>query len=125
MADVSAGDRLALDDQFFGLDSRAIAPDRSRRRRCCVRPAPDASGDRQGIVGLPGFHRQRALQRLGDIKASPQIGMLFMDFERRRRARVNGTAGIVAADGEIRDSLPMAQAAVRVSVEPPPQASGR
>jgi hypothetical protein len=43
--------------------------------------------------------------------------MLFMDFARQRRVRINGTATILEANEEIREVWPMAQGAVLVTVE--------
>ncbi|MEH3146676.1 MAG: pyridoxamine 5'-phosphate oxidase family protein [Methylobacterium frigidaeris] len=66
---------------------------------------------------FPDFSGNGLYNSLGNIVSNPQIGMLFVDFERRRRARVNGRAAVVAADPEIRAIWPLAQAAVLVNVE--------
>jgi len=62
--------------------------------------------------GLPGFVRvidERSLafpdydgngmyRSLGNVLVNAQVGLLFMDFERPKRLRVNGTASVSAED---------------------------
>lgn len=66
---------------------------------------------------FPDFSGNGLYNSLGNIRVNPHIGMLFIDFERRRRARVNGVAQITAANEEVRSVWPTAQAAVLVTVE--------
>lgn len=66
---------------------------------------------------FPDYPGNGLYNSLGNVAVNPHIGMLFMDFDRQRRARVNGRAEIVAADAEIRRLWPLAQAAVWVTVE--------
>lgn len=66
---------------------------------------------------FPDFSGNGLYNSLGNILTNPHIGMLFVDFEHRRRARINGTAQIREADDDIRAVWPMAQAAVLVAVE--------
>lgn len=68
-------------------------------------------------LAFPDYAGNGLYNSLGNILANPHIGMLFMDFDRQRRARVNGCAEIRAADAEIRSVWPLAQAAVFVTVE--------
>ncbi len=70
-----------------------------------------------GRLIFPDFSGNGLYNSLGNIRVNPHIGMLFMDFERRRRARINGSAQIMAANDEIRSIWPTAQAAVLVTVE--------
>lgn len=65
-------------------------------------------------LAFPDFRGNGLFQSLGNLCVNPQIGMLFMDFHRQQRARVNGTARIVAPD---RDIWPGAQAMVEVAVQ--------
>lgn len=66
---------------------------------------------------FPDFPGNGLYNSLGNIATNPHIGMLFIDFTRQRRARVNGTAEVIAATPEIREVWPQAQAAVLVTVE--------
>lgn len=66
---------------------------------------------------FPDFSGNGLYHSLGNMRVNPHIGMLFIDFERRRRARVNGVAQIITANDEIKAIWPMAQAAVLVTVE--------
>ena len=78
--------------------------------------------------GLPGFVRvidDRTLafpdydgngmyRSLGNVTINPSVGLLFMDFERPRRLRVNGNA-IVSADDPLLPEFPGAVFIVRVT----------
>ena len=80
--------------------------------------------------GLPGFVRlvdERTLafpsydgngmfRSLGNVLANPQVGLLFLDFERPRRLRVNGTAS-ASADDPLMGEFEGAQLMVRVRAE--------
>jgi hypothetical protein len=50
----------------------------------------------------------------GNVLVNPGVGMLFLDFERPRRLRVNGTA-VVATDDPLCAAFPGAVFIVRVS----------
>lgn len=71
----------------------------------------------QSRLAFPDYLGNGLYNSLRNILANPHIGMLFIDFERQRRARVNGTAEIRRADAEVREIWPLAQAAVFVTVE--------
>lgn len=80
--------------------------------------------------GLPGFVRvvdDRTLafpdydgngmyRSWGNLLVNPQVGLLFVDFERQRRMRVNGSARI-EADDPLRATYPGSVFIVRVSAE--------
>lgn len=66
---------------------------------------------------FPDFSGNGLYQSLGNIQQNPHIGLLFMDFDHQRRARVNGRAEITPADVVVRQWWPQAQAAVWVTVE--------
>lgn len=92
----------------------------------------DASGapDCSYKGGLPGFVRvldrhtlafpdydgNGMFRSLGNVTANPQVGLLFVDFERGRRLRVNGTATVSAADPLLAE-YPGAQQIVRVQAQ--------
>lgn len=80
--------------------------------------------------GLPGFVRvldERTLivpdydgngmyRTWGNVLVNPKVGLLFVDFERPKRLRVNGTAQ-VSADDPLRGEYPGAVFIVRVTAE--------
>lgn len=66
---------------------------------------------------FPDFSGNGLYNSLGNITVNPHIGLLFIDFEHCRRARVNGVAQILAVNDKIRRMWPTAQAAVLVTVE--------
>ena len=72
--------------------------------------------DPQTLI-FPDYAGNGTYQSLGNIHQNPHIGMLFMDFERQRRFRINGRAEVRDADDAIRAIWPGAQAYVRVSIE--------
>ena len=53
---------------------------------------------------------------LGNLQVNPGVGMLFIDFEKPKRLRVNGTAQI-DFDDPLVDSFEGAQLVVRVKAE--------
>lgn len=80
--------------------------------------------------GLPGFVRvfddktllfpdydgNGSFMSLGNLTVNPNIGMIFIDFERQRRLRVNGRAEM-SNDPDIVSSFPGAERVVRVTVD--------
>jgi predicted pyridoxine 5'-phosphate oxidase superfamily flavin-nucleotide-binding protein len=95
-----------------------------------------ASADAQGRPdcsykgGLPGFVRVLDGRTLafpdydgngmyrswGNVGVNPQVGLLFIDFEKPRRLRVNGSARI-SADDELMAQFPGAVFIVRVTAD--------
>lgn len=66
-----------------------------------------------GEIAFPSYDGNGMFLSLGNIQASPQVGLLFIDFERPRRLRVQGTARIVEAD-PLLASYPGAHLLVRI-----------
>lgn len=66
---------------------------------------------------FPDFPGNGLYNSLGNIRVNPHVGMLFMDFERQRRVRLNGRAEIRAPKETERRTWPAAQAVVEVTVE--------
>lgn len=80
--------------------------------------------------GMPGFVRvvdERTLafpdydgngmyRSWGNVRVNPHVGLLFIDFEKPKRLRVNGTATI-AADDPLCAAFPGAVFVVRVAAE--------
>ncbi len=66
---------------------------------------------------FPDFSGNRLYNSLGNLLVNPHIGMLFVDFANRSRARVNGAAEIIEDRRAYEDIWPMAQRYVRVTVQ--------
>ena len=85
---------------------------------------PDAShkGGPPGFVrvtgpselAFPDYDGNGMFKSLGNIAVNPHVGLLFIDFERPRRLRVNGTA-TVSRDDPLMASTVGAQLIVRVT----------
>ena len=63
---------------------------------------------------FPSYDGNGMYKSLGNIRANPGVGLLFMSFEQPKRLRVNGTA-TVAADDPLMREFPGAQLMVRVT----------
>ncbi len=64
-------------------------------------------------VGFPNYDGNGMYLSTGNVLANPNVGMLFISFERGRRLRLNGVASI-EEDDELMESYPEAQFIVRV-----------
>jgi predicted pyridoxine 5'-phosphate oxidase superfamily flavin-nucleotide-binding protein len=66
-----------------------------------------------GTLAFPSYDGNGMFKSLGNVMQNPRVGLLFMDFERPRRLRVNGSASIDFED-PLRSSFAGAQLVVRV-----------
>jgi len=64
-------------------------------------------------LAFPCYDGNGMFLSMGNVMVNPQVGMLFIDFERGHRMRVNGTATIVDDDPLLAE-YPEAQFVVRV-----------
>jgi uncharacterized protein len=64
-------------------------------------------------VAFPNYDGNGMYLSTGNVLANPNVGMLFISFERGRRLRLNGVASI-EEDDELMESYPEAQFVVRV-----------
>jgi uncharacterized protein len=64
----------------------------------------------------PDYDGNGQFRSLGNVLVNPHVGLLFVDFQRPRRLRVNGTASIRADDPLLSECVG-AQMIVRVAVE--------
>ncbi len=65
---------------------------------------------------FPDYNGNGSYMSLGNLLINPRIGMLFIDFERQRRLRVNGCAEIIE-DPEAVSQFEGAERVVKVTVE--------
>ncbi|MDX8400426.1 MAG: pyridoxamine 5'-phosphate oxidase family protein [Gallionellaceae bacterium] len=66
---------------------------------------------------FPDFSGNHLYNSLGNIIANANIGMLFVDFQNRSRARVNGTAEIIEDKNAFSKIWPSAKRYIKVGVE--------
>lgn len=69
----------------------------------------------EATLAFPSYDGNGMFYSMGNIKGNQQIGMLFTDFERPYRLRIQGTATIDDKDPLLRESFE-AQLIVRVTV---------
>jgi uncharacterized protein len=67
-------------------------------------------------LAFPSYDGNGMFKSLGNIRSNPAVGILFIDFERGNRLRVNGKAALNLEDA-LKGEWPGAQAIVRVRAE--------
>ena len=67
-------------------------------------------------LAFPSYDGNGMFKSAGNLLANPRVGMLFMDFEKPKRLRVNGTASIDFSD-PLLGGFEGAQLVVRVHAE--------
>jgi uncharacterized protein len=67
-------------------------------------------------LAFPNYDGNGMYLSMGNVAMNPSVGLLFIDFERQRRMRVDGTAAIVSSD-ELLALYPEAQFVVRVTAQ--------
>ena len=65
-------------------------------------------------LAFPDYDGNGMFKGLGNVMVNPNVGLLFIDFARPRRLRVNGTARVIQ-DDPLMASTPGAQLIVRVT----------
>jgi predicted pyridoxine 5'-phosphate oxidase superfamily flavin-nucleotide-binding protein len=66
-------------------------------------------------IAFPNYDGNGMYLSMGNVLVNPEVGLLFVAFERQRRLRLNGTASIDESD-ELLERYPEAQFVVRVRV---------
>lgn len=67
-------------------------------------------------LAFPGYDGNGMFRSAGNVRVNPAVGLLFIDFERPSRLRVNGVATL-ALDDPLVASFPGAQWVIRVRAE--------
>ncbi|WP_434063950.1 pyridoxamine 5'-phosphate oxidase family protein [Roseateles violae] len=70
----------------------------------------------ESTLAIPDYDGNGMYRSWGNLLVNPRVGLLFPDFERQQRLRVNGVASI-RADDELLAQCPGAVFIVRVSAE--------
>jgi uncharacterized protein len=111
---IDAGDRAFIEslDMFF------LATADADGRPNCSYKGGDPGFVRvldERTVAFPDYDGNGMFLSLGNALVNPEVGLLLVSFERRRRLRLNGTASVDRAD-PLLASWPEARAVVRVRV---------
>jgi uncharacterized protein len=64
-------------------------------------------------IAFPGYDGNGMFKSFGNVLVNPEVGLLFISFERQKRLRLNGTASI-DADDPLLGAWPGAMLVVRV-----------
>ena len=109
---IDAGDRAFIEslDMFF------LATADAHGRPSCSYKGGDPGFVRvldEHTLAFPNYDGNGMYLSLGNALVNPEVGLLFVSFERRRRLRLNGTASVDAGD-ELLAGWPEAQCVVRV-----------
>jgi predicted pyridoxine 5'-phosphate oxidase superfamily flavin-nucleotide-binding protein len=118
LEEVILGDTIGDNDKRF-IESRdmfflATADDRGQPN--CSYKGGDPGFVRvvdEHTVAFPNYDGNGMYLSMGNVLVNPNVGMLFIDFERGRRMRLNGVASIDAND-PLMAQFPEAQFIVRV-----------
>jgi predicted pyridoxine 5'-phosphate oxidase superfamily flavin-nucleotide-binding protein len=121
LADVKVHDRFTPDDRAFleVLDMFFLATVDDTGQPTCSYKGGDPGfvtvvDDR--TLAFPNYDGNGMYLSMGNIDATRRVGLLFIDFERQRRMRVDGTAGL-RHDDPLLVHYPEAQFIVRVHAE--------
>ena len=109
---LDAGDRAFVEraDMFF------LATADAEGRPQCSYKGGDPGFVRvldESTIAFPLYDGNGMYLSAGNALVNPHVGLLFIDFERRRRMRLNGVASVDDAD-PLLDEYPEAQLVVRV-----------
>jgi predicted pyridoxine 5'-phosphate oxidase superfamily flavin-nucleotide-binding protein len=111
---IDEGDRAFIE----GLDMFFLATADQEGRPNCSYKGGDPGFVRvldAHTIAFPDYDGNGMFLSLGNALVNPEVGLLFVSFERRRRLRLNGTAAI-DTDDPLLESWPEARAVVRVRV---------
>ena len=121
LADVKVHDRFTSEDRAFleRLDMFFLATVDAMGQPTCSYKGGDPGfvtlvDDR--TLAFPNYDGNGMYLSMGNVDATHRVGLLFIDFERQRRMRVDGTAEL-RHDDPLLTSFPAAQFVVRVHAE--------
>jgi uncharacterized protein len=118
LEDVKVTDTIDDGDRAFieSMDMLFIATADEQGRPNCSYKGGDPGFVRvidERTVAFPGYDGNGMFLSAGNLLVNPEVGLLFISFERRRRLRLNGTASVDPAD-PLLPSYPGALFVVRV-----------
>jgi uncharacterized protein len=120
LEEVKVRDHIDEGDRAFieGLDMFFLATADEHGRPTCSYKGGDPGFVRvldPRTLAFPGYDGNGMFLSLGNALVNPEVGLLFICFERRRRLRLNGTAS-VSVDDPLLATWPEAKQVVRVAV---------
>jgi predicted pyridoxine 5'-phosphate oxidase superfamily flavin-nucleotide-binding protein len=121
LAEVKVHDRFTVDDRAFveGVDMFFLATVDAEGQPSCSYKGGDPGfvtiTDECTLV-FPNYDGNGMYLSMGNVDATHRVGLLFIDFERQRRLRVEGTATLLH-DDPLLERYPGAQFVVRVMAE--------
>jgi predicted pyridoxine 5'-phosphate oxidase superfamily flavin-nucleotide-binding protein len=118
LEDVKVADKIDAGDREFieTMDMLFIATADEQGRPNCSYKGGDPGFVRvldERTIAFPIYDGNGMFLTTGNVLVQPEVGLLFISFERGRRLRLNGTASI-DPDDELAPSWPGAQLVVRV-----------
>jgi len=118
LEEVKVRDFIDEEDRAFieALDMFFLATADAQGRPTCSYKGGDPGFVRvldERTLAFPDYDGNGMFLSLGNALVNPEVGLLFVSFERRRRVRLNGTASVDAGD-PLLESWPEARAVVRV-----------
>lgn len=118
LAEVKVHDRFTVADRDFieRLDMFFLATADERGRPTCSYKGGDPGFVRvvdDATLAFPNYDGNGMYLSMGNVRVNPAVGLLFIDFPRQRRLRVDGTASLHPSD-ELLAHYPEAQFIVRV-----------
>jgi predicted pyridoxine 5'-phosphate oxidase superfamily flavin-nucleotide-binding protein len=113
-------DHLSADDRAFieRLDMFFLATADANGQPNCSYKGGDPGFVRvqdASTLLFPNYDGNGMYLSMGNASENPQVGLLFIDFEKQKRLRVNGVAAIAPADS-VTPAYPEAQFVIRVTV---------
>lgn len=70
----------------------------------------------ESVLCLPDYDGNGMYRTWGNVLVNPNVGLLFLDFERQKRIRVNGSANVSVTDPLLKE-YPGSVFIVRITVE--------
>jgi predicted pyridoxine 5'-phosphate oxidase superfamily flavin-nucleotide-binding protein len=121
LAEVTVHDRFTLDDRAFieRLDMFFLASVDADGQPTCSYKGGDpgfVSIVDERTLAFPNYDGNGMYLSMGNVDATHRVGLLFIDFERQRRMRLDGTAEL-RRDDPLLAKHPSAQFMVRVRAE--------
>lgn len=115
---VKVHERFTEDDRAFieRLDMFFLATTDAEGRPTCSYKGGDPGFVRvvdERTLAFPNYDGNGMFLSMGNVTVNPAVGLLFIDFERQRRMRVDGTASL-HPDDELLSAYPEAQFMVRI-----------
>ena len=115
---VTLRDTIDADDRAFieSMDMFFLATADEQGRPDCSYKGGEPGFVRvldERTIAFPSYDGNGMFKSFGNALVNPEVGLLFISFERQRRLRLNGTASI-DPDDPLLDNYERAQAIVRV-----------